>query len=201
MSTPNPALDAAIEQFSKQPGVTAVEVSQLRATLASDPTLMGSLEKLASAGALNGFATTPPGAPNQPAGHFDPATRTMTLPASAFASSGSTASADLRGVLRVQSMVVDFGAKSFRDSAGALHPVTADMVANLQDTMNGSPTLAEQLKRAATTPAQTQPGQPPHHILESFGFTAPGAGVGVGRLSALVSDSSPTTRTTTPVGP
>jgi len=65
------------------------------------------------------------------------------------------------------------------------------MLTNLQDTMNGSPALASELKRAATTP---DPQHPKERILEHFAFTAPGEGVG-GSFSApthtmnLVSES------------
>lgn len=48
MSTPNPALESAIVHFAQQPGVTPAEVSQLRATLASDPALTQSLETLST---------------------------------------------------------------------------------------------------------------------------------------------------------
>ncbi|MET4676308.1 MULTISPECIES: XVIPCD domain-containing protein [unclassified Luteibacter] len=198
MSTPHPSLESAIVRFAQQPGVTPAEVSQLRATLASDPALTQSLETSAASGALHGFAAAAPGSPNQPVGYYDPANRTMMLPASAFTPATPGASADLHGVLRVQSMVVDFAGKSFSDAAGAKHPTTPDMVTNLQDTMNGSPMLADQLKRASTTLAPAEPNQPRQRILESFDFTAPGAGVG-GSFSPrhhtmnLVSDSLMTT--------
>lgn len=194
MSSTNPALEAALVNFAQQPGVTPAEIGQLRATLASDPALTQSLEKSAASGALQGFAATAAGAPDKPVGEYDPATRTMTLPTSAFTPSGTSASSDLHGVLRVQSMVVDFAGKSFSDVSGAKHAVTPDMLNNLQDTMNGSPALADQLKQAATTLAPPQANQPPQRILEAFDFTPPGIGVG-GSFSApthtmnLVSDS------------
>ncbi|WP_153242662.1 XVIPCD domain-containing protein, partial [Frateuria defendens] len=65
------------------------------------------------------------------------------------------------------------------------------MLKNLQDTLNGSPVLAEEIKRAVT---MTDPLNAQHRVLESFAFTAPGSGVG-GSFSAsshtmnLVSDS------------
>lgn len=77
-------------------------------------------------------------------------------------------SPDLHAALRVQAMVVEFSGKSFADSTGATHPVTPDMVTNLQDTMNGSPVLASELKRAATTP---NPQHTQHRIPEHLGFT------------------------------
>jgi hypothetical protein len=175
MATPNPVLEAAIVHFAQQPGVSPAQVSELRAALASDPALTKSLEQSAASGALHGFAPAAPGAPDRPVGDYDPSSGTVTLPASSFTVSGATPTKDLHAVLRVQSMVVDFGGKSFADQAGAMHPVTPDMLTNLQDTLNGSPALADELKRAATT---ADPQHPQHRILETFAFTAPDAGVG-----------------------
>ncbi|WP_049623459.1 XVIPCD domain-containing protein [Frateuria defendens] len=189
MATPHTALDAAVNQFAQQSGVTPAQVSALRAALAADPDVTQRLDAQASNGALHGFAPAAPGAPDQPVGHYDRGAGTMILPASAFPASG--ACTDLGAVLRVQAMVVEFGGKSYADVAGASHHVTPDMLSNLQGTLNGSPALADDIKRAATT---TDPLQPSHRILESFAFTAPGAGVG-GSFSApdhamnLVSES------------
>jgi len=195
MATPHPALDAAIAQFARQPGVSPHEVAQLRAALASDPALTASLGAAASAGALHGFGLSAPGAPDRPVGDYAPGAGIVTLPASAFPAPGAPASSDLHATLRVQAMVVEFSGKSFVDGSGATHTVTPDMLANLQDTMNGSSALASELKRAATTP---DPQHPQHRILEHFAFTAPGEGVG-GSFSApthtmnLVSESLATT--------
>ena len=197
MATPHPALDAAVNQFAQQPGVTPAQVASLRSALSSDPDLSQRLDAEVSGGALHGFSAAAPGSPDRPVGEYDPTTRAMTLPASAFPVSG--ASTNLHSVLRVQAMVVDFSGKTYLEAAGASHPVTPDMSNNLQGTLNGSPALADDIKRAATT---IDPMQPQHRILESFAFTAPGAGVG-GSFSApthsmnLVSESL---MTTTPPG-
>jgi len=195
MATPHHALDAAVAQFAQQPGVSPHEVAQLRAALASDPGLAASLDAAANAGTLHGFGLSAPGAPDRPVGDYAPGPGIVTLPASAFPAAGSPASPDLYAALRVQAMVVEFSGKSFADSSGATHPVTPDMLTNLQDTMNGSPALASELKRAATTP---DPQHPNERILGHFAFTAPGEGVG-GSFSApthtmnLVSASLATT--------
>lgn len=173
MATPNTALEAAIGHFAQQSGVTPADVAQLRAALASDAELTANLGKSASSGALHGFALSPPGSADRPVGDYDRASGIVTLPASALATS-----TDVHAVLSVQSMVVDFGGKSYADTSGAKHPVTSDMLTNLQDTMNGSPVLADELKRAATTAAPPQPKQGPHRILESFDFTSPTSGIG-----------------------
>lgn len=189
MATPHPALDAAVSQFAQQPGVTPAQVSALRAALAADPDVSQRLDAQASSGALRSFTLAGAGAPDRAVGEYDRATSTVTLLNSAFPASG--AHTDLDAVLRVQAMVVEFGGKSYVDAAGATHPVTPDMLSNLQGTLNGSPVLADDIKRAVTTP---DPSQPQHRILESFAFTQPGAGVG-GSFSApthsmnLVSES------------
>lgn len=175
MATPHPALDAAVNHFAQQPGATPAEVSALRSAIASDADLTQRLETAATTGQLHGFASAAPGAADRPVGDYDRTSGVVTLPASAFSATGAAAGADLHAVLRVQSMVVDFGGKAYTDAAGASHPVTPDMLNNLQGTLNGSPALAEEIKRAATT---ADPQQPHHRILESFAFTAPGAGVG-----------------------
>ncbi|MDQ0008430.1 hypothetical protein J2T07_000589 [Luteibacter jiangsuensis] len=189
MATAHPTLDAAVNQFAQQPGVTSAQVAALRAALSSDPNLTQRLEGQATSGALRGFVQAPDGTPDHPVGDYDRTTGTITLPASAFPASG--ASKEVHSMLRVQAMVVDFAGKSYPDAVGAMHPVTPDMLNNLQGTLNGSPALAEEIKRAAAT---ADPLQPSHRILESFAFTAPGAGVGgsfnaPGHAMNLVSES------------
>jgi hypothetical protein len=168
MATRHPALDRAVLQFAQQPGITPAQVASLRAALSSDADLTQRLETQATSGALRGFTQAPSGAPDHPVGDYDPTTGTITLPTSAFPASG--ASTEVHSVLRVQAMVLDFAGKSYPDAAGAMHPVTPDMLNNLQDTLNSSPALAEEIKRAATT---TDPLQSQHYILEWFTFTAP----------------------------
>ncbi|HEY4293663.1 XVIPCD domain-containing protein [Luteibacter sp.] len=175
MATPHPAIDAAVQQFAQQPGVSPADVSALRAALSSDADLTQRLDTAATSGALHGFAPATPGAPDRPVGDYDRTRGVVTLPASAFPATGTAAAADLHAVLRVQSMVVDFGGKTYSDGVHANQPVTPDMLNNLQRTLNNSPALADEIKRAVTT---TDPLQPSHRILESFAFTKPGDGVG-----------------------
>lgn len=175
MATPSSALEKVIAQFSQQPGVSSEDVSQLRTALASDPGLTTAMDAAATSGALHGLAPAAPNASNRPLGDYDRTNGIVTLPSSAFTASGLAPSADLQALLRVQSMVIEFGGKSFVDNNGSSKPVTTEMLTNLQDTMNGSPLLADELKRAATT---ADPLSPQNRILEHFGFTAPGDGVG-----------------------
>lgn len=180
MATSHPALDAAVQQFAHQPGVTPADVAALQSAIASDRNLTQRLDRAATTGALKGFVSAAPNSPDAPVGTYDPAAGTVTLPSSAFAPAGTPPNGDLHGVLCVQAMVVDFSGKTYTDGAGVSHAVSPDMVSNLQDTINRSPALAHDIQRAATT---ADPTQPSNRILESFAFTAPGAGVG-GSFSA-----------------
>lgn len=171
MATPHPALDAAVQQFAQQPGVSPANVSALRAALSADSDVSQRLDAQAASGALHGFALAATGSPDKPVGDYDRTAGTMTLPRSAFAGSHP----DVGAVLRVQTMVAEFGGKTYADAAGASHPVTSDMLSNLQGTLNNSPALTEEIKRAATT---VDPLQPSSRILQSFAFTKPGDGVG-----------------------
>lgn len=187
MATPHPSLDAAVQQFAQQPGVSPADVAALRAALSADTDVSRRLDAQAAGGALHSFALAAAGAPDRPVGNYDRIAGTVTLPASAF----SGPHPDVGAVLRVQAMVAEFGAKSYTDASGASQAVTPDMLNNLQGTLNNSPVLAEEIKRAATT---TDPLQPSHRILESFAFTAPGAGVrgsfnAPGHAMNLVSES------------
>ncbi|WP_448099500.1 hypothetical protein [Luteibacter yeojuensis] len=98
MATPHPALDAAVNQFAQQPGVTPAEVSALRAAIASDADLTQRLDHAATSGALHGFAPDAPGAADQPIGNYDRASGTVALPASAFPAPGAAAGGDLHAV-------------------------------------------------------------------------------------------------------
>ncbi|QWP78466.1 hypothetical protein J5226_08775 [Lysobacter sp. K5869] len=172
---PNPDLNAAISNFEKQPGVTAQQVAQLRHALGSDPGMLRDLNQEATAGQLRGFAvqaagTTPPSL----VGSYNLSSGVITLPAASFQATGNTSSADLRAVVQVQEMSVRFGNSRFQDpgNAAATLPVTQDMIDNLQGTINGSPVLAREVKKAATT-ADPGDSQTPHrNHLENFGFVS-----------------------------
>lgn len=108
------------------------------------------LNQLAAIGQLRGFALeTSGGAPNL-AGTYDKAMGVITLPMASFQPSGMVAGDDLKAVVGLQTITVDFAHKTWQDPAGQTHTVNQDMVANLQSTLNGSPVLAEQIKAAVT---------------------------------------------------
>jgi len=44
MATPHPALDAAVQQFVEQPGVSPADVSALHVALSADPNVLQRLD-------------------------------------------------------------------------------------------------------------------------------------------------------------
>lgn len=176
-SQPNAQLEAALAQFGQQPGVSSDQQAQLRAALTSDPRLLGQLNQAAQAGQLRGFSFPAAGnvAPNV-VGQYDIQSGVVSLPPSAFQNAGTSPSADLKAVVQVQEMTIRFGNSTYLGppqpgvATQASHPVSQDMLDNLQNTINGSPVLAEQVKKAATT---RDPGSnPPAMLLENFGFVS-----------------------------
>lgn len=175
---PNAQLEAALVQFGQQSGVTADQEAQLRSAITSDARLLGQLNQAAQAGQLQGFSLPAAGSasPNL-VGQYDLQSGVVTLPPSAFQPNGTAASPDLKAVMQVQEMTIRFGHSTYLDppQAGvatqASHPVSQDMLDNLQSTLNGSPVLADEVKRAATTPNPAT--HPPRMLLENFAFVRP----------------------------
>lgn len=174
MANSSPQLEAAIARFASQQGVSADQVAQLRSAITADATLLRQFDQQAQAGHLRGFALQGANgtAPNL-AGTYDIQSGIVTLPAASFQPSATAASSDLKATLQVQQMSVEFGHSTYQDAARNSHPVTQDMLANLQSTINGSPVLADELKKAATIAPREQRAQ-----IESFGFVGPGATAG-----------------------
>lgn len=175
---PNAQLEATLVQFGQQPGVTADQEAQLRSAVTSDARLLGHLNHAAQAGQLQGFSLATAGntSPNL-VGRYDLQSGVVSLPASSFQPTGTAAGADLKAVMQIQEMTIRFGHSTYLDppQAGvatqASHPVTGDMLDNLQSTLNGSPVLADEVKRAAT---MRDPGtHPGRMLLENFGFVRP----------------------------
>lgn len=175
MQNATQALNAAIAHFANQPGVTQGQVDQLRSALYADPGLLTSFSNAANSGTVKSFALEASSAQPIPSGRLDTTGNVVSLPASSFVSAGSIPTADLHSVLHVQAMVAEFAAKSYVDAAGTRTQVSSDMITNLQDTLNGSPVLASEIKRAASTP---DPANSSHRVLEAFDIVPSGAGVG-----------------------
>ncbi len=188
MSTPNPAptpnaqLEAALVQFASQPGVSADQAAQLRAAVTADTTQLQLLNQHAQSGNLRGFALPQAGntAPNL-IGSYNMASGVVTLPPFAFQPSGTTASADLTATVKVQQMSVAFAHDTWPENtapAGVAavivqRPVTQDMVDNLQRTLNESPVLAAEVRRAVTMVDAGDNQTPRRTHLERFGFVDP----------------------------
>jgi hypothetical protein len=175
---PNAQLEAALASFGQQPGVSADQEAQLRSAITTDARLLGQLNQVAQAGQLQGFALPASGSTTANlVGQYDLQTGIVALPTTAFQPSGTVPSADLKAVMQLQEMSIRFGNSTYIDppQAGvatpATHPVSHDMLDNLQNTINGSSVLAEQVKKAATT---RDPGaHPSRMLLENFDFVRP----------------------------
>lgn len=144
-------LQASIAQFVHQPGVTPDQEAQLRATIIADADLLQRLNQAAANHQLTGFALASTGTGPNIAGTYDKTSGVITLPSNGFQATGTAASSDLRASLRLQEMSLRFAHGTYTDAAGATQSVSQDMVSNLQFTINGSPALAAEMKRAATT--------------------------------------------------
>ncbi|WP_185750249.1 hypothetical protein [Stenotrophomonas sp. 278] len=156
MANPNAQLQAAIRQFAAQPGVTSGQEAQLRAAITRNPDLLQDLNQDAANGQLKGFALPHAGSSPNLAGTYDMASGVVTLPTTSLQTTGTVPSPDLTATLRLQSMSLRFAHSSYVDAANVTQPVTQDMVTNLQSTINGSPVLAAEIKRAVTPPGPDQ---------------------------------------------
>jgi hypothetical protein len=148
MSGPNAELQAALTQFSTQPGVSADQAAQLRAAIVTNTSLLNRFNQDAHAGHLSGFALQVPGGAANLVGTYDLQTGVMTLPNGSFQASGAVPSVDLKATLKLQDMSLRLGQSSYPDAANVSQPVTKDMLDNLQTSINSSPLLAQQMKDA-----------------------------------------------------
>lgn len=148
MAAPNPQLEAALAQFAAQPGTTPDQEAQLRAAITVDADRLKQLNQEAAAGRLKGFVLETPGGTSNLTGTYDKQMGVVTVPASSFQANGIVASDDLKAVIGLQTMSVEFAHKTWKDPAGTIQTVSQDMVSNLQSTLNGSPVLAAQIKDA-----------------------------------------------------
>jgi hypothetical protein len=142
MPAPNAQLEAALNQFGNEPGVTPQQVNQLRAAIVASPALVRALNQDAANGHLQGFALAPPGP--ESIGDYDLASKKITIPAEVLSGSPPV-NPDLRAVLKLQDMSLRFA-----HTPG----VTADMHDNLEKSINGSPVLIDQFKDAVRDESQ-----------------------------------------------
>ena len=149
-SNPNPQLEAALARFAAQPGTTPDQEAQLRAAVVADADRLGLLNRQAAAGQIKGFALEAPVGTPSLTGTYDKASGLITVPAGSFQPSSTAAGDDLRAVVGLQAITVDFAHQTWQNPAGQTHTVNQDMVTNLQSTLNESPVLATQIKDAVT---------------------------------------------------
>lgn len=174
MNPMNRKLDEAVRHFASQPGVTDEQVEQLRAALGTDPAVTDRFNTAANAGLVRAFEVEPrPGV--VPAGRLDGETSTVTIPVESLQRAGTAPSDDLGAVVRVQGMIASFASTDFVGEDGKKHAMSTNMVGNLQAVINESPVLAQEIKRAATTPDVADRA---HFSLENFAVLPPGSGAG-----------------------
>ena len=166
MTDPNPQLQAALARFAAQPGITPDQAAQLTAAVTQDARSLQRLNDDAAAGHLTGFALPSVGAAPNLTGTYDKASGVVTLPPGDFLSTGSVPGNDLVASLRVQDMTARYAHTTWVEAAGNTQPVLQNTITNLQNTLNGAPVLAEQVKLAAST---VDPGSsPPRMHLEEI---------------------------------
>ncbi|WP_434990791.1 XVIPCD domain-containing protein [Xanthomonas melonis] len=163
MANANTQLQSILVQFAGRSDVSPDQEAQLRATIASDPDLTQRLNRQAATGYLKAFVPGVGG--SEPlTGSYDKASGIVILPAF---EPGSAPTTHLRGSLRLQEMGMRFANSSYMDANQQSRPVTQDMVTNLQATINSSPTLANEMKRAVTTAVDGKDPKSPM-LLENF---------------------------------
>lgn len=169
----DPKLDAVLAHLAGQPGAAADVALQLRRALTQDETLLRRYNRLVAEGHLASFAVSRGSDPNL-VGTYDKAGAVITLPSTESLPTATEFHVALTSVLRIQELSVRYAHSSWTNKDGAQQPVTQNMVANLQATLNGAPALAEQLRRAVTS---SGPGQDaPVRAFDSLpgGFSAGG---------------------------
>lgn len=149
MAAPNPQLQSALSRFAGQPGVSADHLAQLRSAITRDPALLKLLNEDAANGRLTAFALSEPTDRPNLAGTLEISSGTVTLPASGFGPQRAD-DQDLVAVLRLQDMAIRYSQTMYPDPSGNPAAVNQAIIDNLQQAINGSPVLAEQIKKAAT---------------------------------------------------
>lgn len=164
MSRPNPQLEAAIARLQE-----ATQQEALKAAIRADDALSRNLNEAAKQGYLTGFSATQEGAAHS-IGSYDMASGVVTLPATALNGLERHPSDELVATLKLQDMSLRFSRGTYVDDAGVKNPISQEMIGNLQDTINASPVLAAQLRKAVNA-------EPEAH-LKNFAILDPGFGAG-----------------------
>ncbi|ALN82605.1 hypothetical protein LA76x_4497 [Lysobacter antibioticus] len=168
MAGMNRQLDAAIDAFAAQPGITMAQAEQLRRSLQADETLLRGLNDAAKQGTLRSFALE--SVQDDLVGRTDIVSGTMRLPPDALSSAEHGTAASLHTALKLQEMSLRFGNSEYVDSQGRAARVSQEMVSNLQQTLGASPLLLQRTAEAINARPE------PH--LKSFTVLAGDQGMG-----------------------
>ena len=148
MNKISPPLDAVLSQWSAQSNASPDQVAQLRAALIANNHCLEQFNDAAESGRLKDLALVAMGGKGSYAGRFDPSSGAMQLPASSFQATGAMPSDDLKVTVAFQAMMMEFSRETFADEKEGRSKVTPAMTLNLQDVINSSPVLADELKRS-----------------------------------------------------
>jgi hypothetical protein len=165
MKSPNAQLEAMLRDFESRPSVGTDRAAQLRAAVESNELTLRTFNDAAAAGTIRSFEIDTEKHGKNHVGRVDPERGSVSLPHDAFRQAGAAPTLDLIATCRVQSMIASF-------VSGSASP---EMATNLQKTVNESPFLASEIKRAATTRDLSSPR---HFGLEKFELLPPNANVG-----------------------
>jgi len=172
---PNAQLEAMLRDFEMRSSAGSHKAAQLRAAVESNDLTLRTFNAAAASGTIRSFEIDAAGLRANHIGRFDPKRGSVTLPSGAFQNAGPAPTHDLVAIGRVQSMLVSFASGAAENGGRPAGPASQEMVANLQDTLNESPLLASDIKRAATS---RDPASPRNFGLERFELLPPNANLG-----------------------
>nr|WP_063570904.1 XVIPCD domain-containing protein [Luteibacter rhizovicinus] len=153
----NAQLEAMLRDFQVRSSTGPQRAVQLRAAVEASELTLRAFNAAAAAGTMRSFQIDTEGNRANHVGRFDSERGSVSLPSSAFRDSGAAPTPDLIATCRVQSMLVAFASGVVTDGGKPVGGASPEMVRNLQNTLNGSPYLASEFKRAATTKDPTSP--------------------------------------------
>jgi hypothetical protein len=175
MKRPNAQLQALLRDFEIRSAAAPYRAAQLRSAVEANEITLRTLNAAAAAGTIRSFEIDIYRRGTNHVGRFDPERGSVGLPSTAFRDGENEPAPDLVATCRVQSMLVAFASGAATDGDKPMVGASPEMVTNLQNTLNASPLLASEIKRAATT---RDPASPKHFGLERFELLPPNANLG-----------------------
>lgn len=171
----NSQLEAMLRDFEIRSSAAPYRAAQLRAAVEANELSVRAFNAAAATGTIRSFEIDTERRAANHIGRFDPERGSVSLPSSAFRNTGAAPSPDLVATCRVQSMLVTFASRLATDGGKPVGGASSEMITNLQNTLNESPLLASEIKRAATTSDSASP----HNFgLERFELLPPNANIG-----------------------